>query len=66
MDITKSFDSTSDQRKVIYDAHGNQADVWMRNNYGAIHLEFDLEDVAAIRDFEESAKAAGLTVSAEW
>lgn len=65
-DITKSSDSSTYQRKIIYDAYSNPADVWMRNTYGRIQIEFSLEDVSEIRDFEARAKAAGLTVSGEW
>ena len=58
--------SGSSTRKVIYDAHSNPADVWMRNTYGRIRMEFSLEDIAGIREFEEDAKAAGFTISAGW
>jgi hypothetical protein len=67
VDIMKAADSSTYQRRVIYDAASNAADVWMRDNYGAKRLEFALlEEVEAMQEFEARAKEFGLTISAEW
>ncbi len=61
-DITRSADSTSYQQKVIYDAYSNLADTWMRGIYGDIHVEFSIEEIEDIREFERLAKEQGFTI----